>query len=139
MEVTNRFKGLHLVVCLLWRFVALCRREGLNLCQRKRKARRQSGSELAFQIAEERREEKGQGEWERHIQLNAEFHRIVRRYKKVLLNEQCKEIEESNRMGKIRDLFKKIGDIKGKFHEKKGTIKDRNGMNLTEAEDIKKR
>ena len=118
MEVTNRFKGLHLVVCLLWRFVALCRREGLNLCQRKRKARRQSGSELAFQIAEERREEKGQGEGERHIQLNAEFHRIVRRYKKVLLNEQCKEIEESNRMKQTRDLFKKVCDTREHFMQR---------------------
>ena len=126
-------------MCLLWRFVALCRREGLNVCQRKRKARRQSGSELAFQIAEERREEKGQGEWERHIQLNAEFHRIVRRYKKVLLNEQCKEIEESNRMCKIRDLFKKIGDIKGKFHSRMDMKMDRNDTDLTEAEEIKKR
>ena len=125
-------------MCLLWRFVALCRREGLNLCQRKRKARRQSGSELAFQIAEERREEKGQGEWERHIQLNAEFHRIVRRYKKVLLNEQCKEIKESNRMGKIRDLFKKVMS-KGTHHAHMGSIRDRNSMDLTEAKYIKKR
>ena len=81
-----------MIVCLLRRFVALCRKEGLNTCQRKRKARRQSGSKLAFQIAEKRREEKGQGEWERYIQLNVEFHRIVKRDKKVLLHEQCKEI-----------------------------------------------
>lgn len=91
-------------MCLLRRFVALCRKEGLNTRQRKRKARGQSGSELAFQIAEERREEKGQGEWERHIQLNAVFRRIVRRDKKVLLNEQCKEVEENKRMGKMRSL-----------------------------------
>ena len=92
-----------------------------------------------FTNTEERREEKGQGEWERHIQLNAEFHRIVRRYKKVLLNEQCKEIEENNRMGKTRGLVKKTGDIKGTLHARKGTIKDRNGKDLTEAEEVKKR
>ena len=71
--------------------------------------------------------------------MNAEFQRIARRGKKVFLNEQCKEIEESNRMGKTRDLFKKIRDTKGTFHANTGTIKDRNGMNLTEAEEIKKR
>ena len=81
---------------------------------------------------------KGKGEKERCIHLNAEFQRIARRGKKAFLRE-CKEIEESNRMGKTRDLFKKIRDIKGTFHAKMGTIKDRNSMNLTEAEDIKKR
>ena len=126
-------------MCLLRRFVALHRKEGLNTCQRKRKARGQRDSELVFQIAEERREEKGQGEWERYIQLNAEFHRIVRRDKKVLLNEQCKEVEENNRMGKIRDLFKKIGDIKGNFHSRMDMKMDRNDKDLTEAEEIKKR
>ena len=124
---------------MLRRFVALCRKEGLNTRQRKRKARGQSGSELAFQIAEERREEKGQGELERHIQLNAVFHRIVRRDKKVLLNEQCKEVEENKRMGKIRDPFKKIGDIKGKFHSRLDMKMDRNEKHLREAEEIKKR
>ena len=86
-----------------------------------------------------KREEKGKGEKERYTHLNAEFHRIARREKKAFLSDQCKEIEEYNRLGKTRDLFKKIRDIKGKFHAKIGTIKDRNGMDLTEAEDIKKR
>ena len=95
--------------------------------------------EEALQIAEKRREAKGKGEKERYIHLNAEFQRIARRDKKVFLREQCKEIEESNRMGKTRDLSKKIRDTKGTFHAKMGTIKDRNGMDLTEAEDIKKR
>ena len=82
---------------------------------------------------------KGKGEKERYIHLNAEFQRIARRDKKAFLSDQCKEIEENNRMGKIRDLFKKIRDIKRTFHAKTGTIKDVNGMDLTEAEDIKKR
>ena len=96
-------------------------------------------SEEALQIAEKRREVKGKGEKERFTHLNAEFQRIARRDKKVFLSDQCKEIEENNGMGKIRDLFKKIRDTKGMFHAKMGTIKDRNGMDLTEAEDIKKR
>ena len=96
-------------------------------------------SEEAFQIAEERREGKNKGEKKRHIHLNAEFQRITRKDKKVFLSEQCKEIEENNRIGKTRDLFKKIRDIKGMFHEKMGSIKDRNSMDLTEAEAIKKR
>ena len=82
---------------------------------------------------------KGKGEKERHKHLNAEFQRIARRDKKAFLSDQCKEIEENNSMGKTRDLFKKIRNNKGTFHAKMGTIKDRNGMNLTEAEDIKKR
>ena len=81
---------------------------------------------------------KGKGEGERYTQLNAEFQRTARRDEKVFLNEQCKEIKENNRMGKTRDLFKKIRDTKGTFHAKMGTIKDRNGMDLTEAEEIKK-
>ena len=96
-------------------------------------------SETALQIAEKRREAKGGGERERYTQLNAEFQRIARRDKKASLNEQCKEIEENNRMEKTRDLFKKIRDTKGTFHAKMGMMKDRNGMDLTEAEDIKKR
>ena len=96
-------------------------------------------SEEVLQIAEKRREPKGKGEKERYTHLNAEFQRIVRRDKKAFLSEQCKEIEENNRMGKTRALFKKIRDTKGTFHAKMGTIKDRNGMDLTEAEDIKKR
>ena len=95
-------------------------------------------SEEALQIAEKRREAKGKGEKERYSHLNTEFQRIARRDKKAFLSDQCKEIEENNRMGKTRDLFKKIRDIKGTFHEKTGTIKDRNGMNLTEAEEVAK-
>ena len=96
-------------------------------------------SEEALQIAEKRREVKGKGEKERYTHLNAQFQRIARRDKKAFLSEQCKEIEKNNRMGKTRDLFKKIRDTKGIFHAKMSTIKDRNGMDLTEAEDIKKR
>ena len=96
-------------------------------------------SEEAVQIAEKRREAKGKGEKERYTHLNAEFQRIARRDKKAFLNDQCQEIEENNRMGKSRDLFKKIRDTKGTFHAKMGTIKGRNGMDLTKAEDIKKR
>ena len=94
-------------------------------------------SEEALQIAE-KREAKGKGEKERYIYLNTEFKRTVRRDKKAFLSDQCKEIEENNRMGKTRELFKKIRDIKATFHAKMGTIKDRNGMDLTEAEDIRK-
>ena len=96
-------------------------------------------SEEALQIAEKRREAKGKGEKERYKHLNAEFQRRARRDKKAFLHDQCKEIEESNRMGKTRDHFKKIRDTKGIFHAKMGSIKDRNGMDLTEEEDIKKR
>ena len=96
-------------------------------------------SEEALQIAEKRRDLKGQGEKERYTHLNAEFQRIARRDKKAFLSDQCKETEESNRMGKTRDLFKKIRDTKGTFHTKMGTVKDRNCMDLTEAEDIQKR
>ena len=93
----------------------------------------------ALQIAVKRREAKSKGVKERYTPLNAEFQRITRTDKKAFLSNQCKEIEENNRMGKTRDLFKKIKDIKGTFHIKMGTIKDRNGMDLTEAEDFKKR
>ena len=92
-------------------------------------------SEEALQIAEKRREAKSKGEKERYTYLNAEFQRIARRDKKDFLGDQCKEIEENNRMGKTRDLFKKIRDTKGTFHAKMGSIKDRYGMHLTEAED----
>ena len=91
----------------------------------------------ALQIAVKTREVKSKGEKERHNHLNAEFQRIARRDKKAFLSDQCKEIEENNRMGKTRDLFKKIRDSKGTFYAKMGSIKDRNGMDLTEAEDIK--
>ena len=96
-------------------------------------------SEEALQIAEERREVKGKGEKERYTHLNAELQRITRRDKKAFISDQCKEIEENNRMGKTRDLFKKIRHTKGIFHAKMGSIKDRNDMDLTETEDIKKR
>ena len=96
-------------------------------------------SEETLQIAEKRREVKGKGEKERYTHLNAEFQRIARRDKKAFFSDQCKKIEENNRMGKTRDLFKKIRDIKGIFHAKMGSMKDRNNMDLTEAEDIKKR
>ena len=93
----------------------------------------------AVQTARNRREVKGKGEKERYTHLDAEFQRIARRGKKAFLRDQCKEIEENNGMGKSRDLFKKIRDTKGTFHAKMGSIKDRNGMDLTEAEEIKKR
>ena len=95
-------------------------------------------SEEALQIAEKRREAKGKGEKERYIHLNAEFQRIARRDKKAFLSEQCKEIEENNRVGKTRDLIKKIRDTKEIVHEKMGTIKDINRMDLTEGEDIER-
>ena len=96
-------------------------------------------SREALQIAVKRREAKSKGEKERYKHLNAEFQRIARRDKKAFFRDQRKEIEENNRMGKTRDLFKKIRDKKGTFHAKMGSIKDRNGLDLTEAEDIKKR
>ena len=96
-------------------------------------------SEEALQIAVKQREAKSKGEKKRYSHLNAEFPRIPRRDKKAFLSDKCKEREENNRMGKTRDLFKKIRDTKGTFHAQKGSIKDRNGMDLIEAEDIKKR
>ena len=94
---------------------------------------------VALQIAVKRRKVKSKGEKERYTHLNAEFQRIARRDRKAFLSDQCKEIEENNRMGKTRDLFKKVRNTKGTFHAKIGSIKDRNGLDLTEAEDIKKR
>ena len=96
-------------------------------------------SDEVLQIAEKRREVKGKEEKEKYTYLNAEFQRITRREKKAFLSEQCKQIQENNRIGKTRDLFKKIRDTKGTFHAKISTIKDKNGTNLTETEDIKKR
>ena len=96
-------------------------------------------SEEALQIPVKRREVKGKGEKERYTHLNAEFQRTARRDKKAVLSNQCKEIEKTTEWGKTRDLFKKISDTKGTFHTKMGSIKDRNGMDLTEAEDIKKK
>ena len=113
---------------------------GIKTIPKKKKCKKANWlSEEALQIAVKRREAKSKGEKERYIPLNAEFQRIARRDKKAFLSDQCKDIEEKNRMGKTRDLFKKIRDAKGTFHAKMGSIKDRNGMDLTEAEDIKKR
>ena len=112
----------------------------IKLIPKEKKSRKAKWlSEEALQRAVNRREATGKGEKERYTHLNAEFQRIVRRDKKAFLSDQCKEIEENNRMGKTRDLFKKILDAKGTFHAKVGSIKDRNDMDLTEAEDIKKR
>ena len=122
------------------RFMTLYRRQGSRPSPRKRNAKKAKWlSEEALQIAVKRREVKSKGEKERYKHLNAEFQRIARRDKKAFLSDQCKEIEENNRMGKTRDLFKKMRDTKGTFHAKMGLIKDRNGRDLTEAEDIKKR
>ena len=122
----------------LWtEVVTLYKRQGSKPSLRKRNAKWLS--EEALQIAEKRRKAKGKGEKERYTYLNTEFQRIAQRDKKDFLGDQGKEIEESNRMGKTRDLFKKIRDTKGTFHAKMGTIKDRNGMDLTEAEDTKSR
>ena len=124
------------------RFVTLCRRQGSRPSPWKRNAKKQNGclsTNVCLQIAVKRREVKSKGEKERYKHLNAEFQRISRRDKKAFFSDQCKEIEKNNRLGKTRDLFKKIRDTKGTFHAKMGLIKNRNGMDLTEAEDIKKR
>ena len=116
------------------------RRRESRLSPRKRNAKKQNDlSKEALQIPVKIREAKSKGEKEKYKHLNAEVHRIARRDKKAFFRDQCKEIQEKNRMGKTRDLFEKIRDIKGTFHAKMGTIKDRNGMDLTEAENIKKR
>ena len=113
---------------------------GIKTIPKKKKCKKAKWlSEEALQIAMKRGQVKGKGEKERYTHLNAEFQRIARRDKKAFLSNQCKETEEDNRMGKTRDLFKKIRDTKGAFHAKMGSIKDRNGMDLIEAEDIKKR
>ena len=117
-----------------WKFMTLYMRQGTRPSPRKRNAKKAKWlSEDSLQIAMKRREVKKKGEQERYTHLKEEFKRIVRREKKPFLSDQCKEIEENNRMGKTRDLFKKIKDTKGTFHAKMGTIKDRNGMDLTEA------
>ena len=116
------------------------KRQGSRPSPRKKKCKKAKWlSEEALQIAEKRRDVKGKGEKERYKHLNAEFQRIARRDTKAFLSDQCKEIEENNRMGKTRDLFKKIRDTKGIFYAKMSTIKYRNDMDLTEEEDIKKR
>ena len=122
------------------KFMTLYKRQRSRLFPRKRNAKRQNWlSEEALQIAVKRREAKSKEEKERYKHPNVEFQRISRRDKKAFLSNQCKEIEENNRLGKTRDLFKKIIDTKGTFHAKIGSIKDRNCTDLTEAEDIKKR
>ena len=113
---------------------------GIKTLPKKKKCKKAKWfSEKALQIAEKRREAKGKGEQERHIHLNPEYQRIAGRDKKAFLSVQCKEIEENNRMGKTSNLLKKIRDTKGTFHAKLGSIQNRNGMSLTEAEDIRKR
>ena len=144
MEVKNRFKGLDLIDRVpeeLWMEVRdIVQEAGNKTIPKKKKGKKPKRlSEEALQIAVKRREVKGKREKERYTHLNAEFQRIVRRGKKAFLSDQCKNIEESNRVGKTRDLFKKIGDSKGIFHAKMGPIKDRNSTDLKEAEDIKKR
>ena len=143
-EVTNRLKGLDLVDRVpeeLW--MEICdiveEAEFKTIPKEKKGKKAKWLSEEALQIVEKRRHTKGKREKERYTHLNAEFQRIAGKDKKAFLSDQCKEIEENNRMGKTRDLFKKISDIKGTFHAKMGTIKDRNYMDLTEVEDIKKR
>ena len=121
-----------------WRFVTLYRRQESRLSPRKRNAKKQKAVLEDLQTAVKRRESKSKGEKERYTHLNADFQRIARRDKKAFLSNQSKEIQENNRMGKTRDLFKKIRDTKGTFHAKMGSIKDRNGRDLTEAEDIKR-
>ena len=115
------------------------RRQRSRPSLRRRNAKSNWLSEVALFIALKTREVKGKGEKERYTSLNAEFQRTARRDKEDFLSDQCKEIEENNRMGKTRDLFKKIRDTNGTFHAKMGLIKDRKGLDLTEAEDIKKR
>ena len=144
MEVRNRFKGLDLIdrePDALWMEVHdIVQETGIKTIPMEKKCKKAKWlSEEALQIAVKRREAKSKGEKERYSHLNAEFQRIARRDKKAFLRDQCKEIEENNRMGKTRDLFKKIRDTKGTFHAKMGSIKDRKGMGLKEAEDIKKR
>ena len=142
-EVTNRFKGLDLIGRVpeeLWMDVPDIVQEAViqTIPPKTKYIKAKRLSEEALQITEKRREAKGKGEKKRYTH-GVQFQRIARRDKKAFLSDQCKEIEENNRMGKTRDLFKKIRDTKGVFHAKMGTIKDRNDMDLTEAEDIKKR
>ena len=141
MEVRNRFKGLDLIDRVpdeLWTEVRdIVKETGIKTIPKKKKCKKAKWlSEDALQIAVKTREVNSKGEKERYNYLNAEFQRIARRDKKAFLSDQCKEIEENNRMGKTRDLFKKIRDSKGTFHAKMGSIKDRNDMDLTEAEDV---
>ena len=144
VQVRNRFKELGLIDRVpdeLWTEVPdIVQETGIKTILMEKKCKKAKWlSEEVLQIAVKRREVKSKGERERYCHLNAEFQRIARRDKKAFLRDQCKEIEENNRMGKTRDLFKKMRDTKGIYHAKMGSIKDRNGMDLIEAEDIKKR
>ena len=141
VEVTNRFKGLDTVPEELWVEVhSIVQEAVIKIILKKKKCKKAKQLfEEDLQIAEKRREVKGKGEKESYIHLNAEFQRIARKDKKNFLREQCKEVEKNDRMGKTRDLFMKIRDTKGTFHANMGAIKDRNSMDLTKAEDIKKR
>ena len=144
VEARNRFKGLDLIDTVpdeLWTEVRDPVEEtGIKTIPMGKKCKKAKWlSEEATQIAVKTREVKRKGEKERYKYLNSEFQRIARRDKKAFFSDQCKEIEENNKMGKTTDLFKKIRDTKGTFHAKMGSMKDRNGMDLTEAEDIKKR
>ena len=140
----NRFKGLDLTDQVpeeLWMEVCNTVQEtGIKTIPKKNKCKKAKRlSEEALQKAVKRKEVKSKGGRERYIHLNAEFQRIARRAKKAFLSDQCKEIEDNNRLGKTRDLFNKMRDTKGTFHAKLGSVEDRNGRDLTEAEDIKKR
>ena len=142
MDVRNRFKGLDLIDRVpeeLWMEVCDTEQEAvINTIPQKKKCRKTNWlAEEALQIAVKRRDLKGKREKKRY--MNAEFQKIVKRDKKVFLSDQCKEIEENNRMGKTRDLFRKIRGTKETFHAKMGSIKDRNGRDLTEVEGIEKR
>ena len=144
VEMTNRIKGLDLLNRVpeeLWTEIHdTVQKAVIKTIPKKKKCKKAKWlSQEALQIAVNRREVKSKGEKERYTHLNTEFQRIARRDTKAFLSDQCKEIEENNRMGKTRDLFKKIRATKGTFHAKMGSIKDRNGRDLTEAENIKKR
>ena len=143
VEVRNSFKGLDLIDRVpdeLWTEVRhIVQETGIKTITMEKKCRKAEWlSGEALQIAVKRREAKSKGEKERYNHLNAEFQRIARRDKKAFFSNQCKEIAENNRMGKTRDLFKKIRDTKGILHAKMGLINNRNGMDLTEAEDIRR-
>ena len=143
VEVRNRFKGLDLIDRMpdeLWTEVRdIVQETGIKIIPMEKKCKKAKWlSGEALQIAVKRREAKSKGEKERYTHLNAEFQRIARRDKKAFFSDQCKEIEENNRMGKTRDLFKKVRDTMGTFHAKMGSIKDRNGMDLTEQKIVRR-
>ena len=143
VEVTNRFKGLDLMNRVpeeLWMEVPdIVQEAGFKIIAKKKKCKKEKQlSEETSQIAVKRREVKSKGEKQRYKHQNVDFQRIARRDKKAFFSDQCKEIEEKSRMRKTRGLFKKIRDTKGTFHAKMDSMKDRNGMDLTEAKDIKK-